>query len=415
MRGESRLLLRPSTPNGGPWYNCTTWPIRCSTDQGPILQLVYRHQLSELKRSSTMRPMPTPHARRRTWVLLAAVLAVTGVCPGLAHGQDIYELGPDDQWTLASSPDPTSVAAQLAAARTLLAQGRAQRAYNLAVRWIKRYPAAPELAGAYLVKADALVAMGDYYESLYDYEYIARRYPGRPEFAIALEREYDIAVKFAHGTRRKWMGLRIASAVDEAEELLIRIQERMPGSQLAEQAGLSLGDLYFRQRRMELAAEAYAIFIERYPRSPHREMARRRLIYANIAAFKGPRFDIVGLLEAKAELRQLQVTRPVEAEQIGAAALIARVEESEAVKLLATARWYDRTGDPIAAEVTLRALVRRFPRTAATAEGLAWAPDLLAQLPPLVRERAPDYALLQQMLTAASADAASRVDGRGGT
>lgn len=332
-------------------------------------------------------------------LLLAAFAAITTLLHTPAVAQDIYELGPDDEWTLASSPDPTSIDAQLATARTLLAEGRAQRAYNLSVRWIKRYPTAPELAGAYLVKADALVMMGDLYKSLYDYEFIARRYPGSPEFAMALEREYAIAVRFATGTRRKWMGMRIASAVDEAEEILIRIQERMPGSQLAEQAGLSLADLYFRQRRMHLAAEAYSIFIEKYPRSPHRELATRRLIYANIAAFKGPKFDIVGLLEAKAELQHLQVRRPVEAEQIGASALITRIEESEAVKLLDTAKWYERVGDPVAAEVTLRALVRRFPRTTATAKGLAWAPSLVAQLPRLVRERAPDYTLLRQTLT----------------
>jgi len=355
-----------------------------------------------------MRPCPTPDSRithgnprregRLGLLVACGAIALTAI-PAPLQAQDVYELGSDDEWTLVESPNPTSIAAQLATARTLLAEGRPERAYNLSVRWIKRYPTAPELAGAYLVKADALVAMGDLYKSLYDYEYITRRYPGSPEFAMALEREYEIAVRFATGTRRKWLGMRIASAVDEAEEMLIRIQERMPGSQLAEQAGLSLADLYFRQRRMELAAEAYSLFIEKYPRSPYRDLARRRLIYANIAAFKGPQFDIVGLLEAKAELQHLQVRRPVEAEQIGASALITRIEESEAVKLLDTARWYERVGDPVAAETTLRALVRRFPRTTATAEGLAWAPSLLTQLPPLVRDRTPDYALLRKMLT----------------
>jgi outer membrane protein assembly factor BamD (BamD/ComL family) len=328
---------------------------------------------------------------------LAAIALLAAAAP--VQAQEVYELGTDDEWTLVESPQASSIAAQLASARTLLAQGRPERAYNLAVRWIKRYPTAPELAGAYLVKGDALVAMGDLYESLYDFEYIARKYPGSPEFAMALEREYTIAEQFATGTRRKWLGMRIASAVDEAEEILIRIQERMPGSQLAEQAGLALAALYFRQRRMNLAAEAYAIFIEKYPRSPHRAMARRRLIYANIAAFKGPQFDIVGLLEAKAELQQLQVQRPVEAEQIGANALISRIEESQATKLLNTAKWYDRVGDPVAAERTLRALVRHFPRSTATAKGLAWAPALLAELPVVVRDRAPDYALLRKVLT----------------
>ena len=291
--------------------------------------------------------------------LLTAVLALQGPI----HAQEIHELGPDDRWQVQTAGATSGPEAQLAIARRFLAENRPERAYNIVLRWIRRHPGSPELPMAHLIKGDALVAMTDYYESLYDYEYIARAFPGSNEFKIALEREFDIARMFATGTNRKWLGLRIAPAIDEAEEILIRIQERMPGSQLAEQAGLALGDLYFRQRRMDMAADAYAIFIERYPRSPSLNLANYRLIIANIAAFKGPRFDIVGLLEAKAQLHRLQTLRPAEAEQIGAGALVARIEESEATKLLTTARWYQRIGDPIAAEVTVRALVRRFPRS----------------------------------------------------
>ena len=178
-------------------------------------------------------------------------------------------------------------------ARELLANGEADRAYNMAYRWLERHGDSSLAADAYLLRADAMVAMGDYYESLYDYEFVIRRYPASPTFTLALTRELEIASLFANGTRRKVFGLRIGDASDEAEELFIRIQERAPGSQLAEQAGIELADMYFRQRRMELAADMYAIFIEKYPKSPFIDKARRRLIYANIATFKGPQFDIV--------------------------------------------------------------------------------------------------------------------------
>lgn len=371
--------------------------MRCSSFLGRLLQLVYPQQLSDKLRSVTMRAMPHRLLHRiplYCMALLTAVLALQGPI----HAQEIHELGPDDRWQVQTAGATSGPEAQLAIARRFLAENRPERAYNIVLRWIRRHPGSPELPMAHLIKGDALVAMTDYYESLYDYEYIARAFPGSNEFKIALEREFEIARMFATGTKRKWLGLRIAPAIDEAEEILIRIQERMPGSQLAEQAGLALGDLYFRQRRMNMAADAYAIFIERYPRSPSLNLANYRLIIANIAAFKGPRFDIVGLLEAKAQLHRLQTLRPAEAEQIGAGALVARIEESEATKLLTTARWYQRIGDPIAAEVTVRALVRRFPRSSATAEALAWIPSLLLELPPLVRNRTPDYELLRTRL-----------------
>lgn len=315
-----------------------------------------------------------------------------------ATGQESYQLDDHDTWELESAPKPDSPEGRLASARRILAQGRPGRALNLVQRWIERNPRSPLMPEAMVLKGDALVAMYDEYEALYEYEYVARRYPASPAFTTASAREYDIAVQYAHGMRRKILGLRIMSASEEAEELFIRIQERLPGSQLAEQAGLELADLYFRQRRMGLAADMYALFIKKYPRSPSLDTARRRLIYANLATFKGPEFDAVGLLEAKAELRQLIASHPAEAERIGARALITRIAESEAQKLLTTAMWYDRVRDPIAAEFAIRNLVERYPESGACVRALELIPTILVQLPEHVLKGAPNYTILRRAI-----------------
>ncbi|MCH2132157.1 MAG: outer membrane protein assembly factor BamD [Phycisphaerales bacterium] len=338
--------------------------------------------------------MATRIRRLAYWPMLLLVLLPAA--PAL--GQKDFELDDSDNWKLVGQPDPNTPAGSLARARELLAEGQANAAYNMANRWLARNGDSSLAADAYLLRADALVAMADYYESLYDYEYVIRRYPASPTFTLALARELEIASMFAHGTRRKIFGLRIGDASDEAEEIFIRVQERAPGSQLAEQAGIELADMYFRQSRMELAADMYAIFLEKYPRSPFCDKARRRLIYSNIATFKGPQFDIVGLREAKRELEKLLATRPAEAERIGARALINRITESEATKLLTTAQWYNRTGDPIAAEFYIRNLLERFPRSAATIRALEEIPGILAQLPEVTLQQAPDYELLRQTI-----------------
>ncbi|MDP7070425.1 MAG: outer membrane protein assembly factor BamD [Phycisphaerales bacterium] len=331
---------------------------------------------------------------------LATIVALTisaGICPR-STAQEVFRLGPDDEWTHEATPAPGSPAEQLAQARVMLAEGRPDRALNMTNRWMKRNPTSPLLPEAYLLRGDSLMGVGDEYESLYDYEYLVRRYPGSEVFSLALEREYEVAVKYAHGMRRKLFGIRMIDASDEAEELLIRIQERMPGSTLAARAGIQLADMYFRHRRMTLAAEAYAIYIDRYPRSTNLDYARRRLIYSNIASFKGPQFDIVGLLEAKAELKQLSASRPAEAARIGAEALVLRIEESESNKMLTTARWYLGDSDPISAEYTIRELIRKFPRSAASLQALREIPTILSQLPDSVIAHAPDYALLREKL-----------------
>ena len=313
--------------------------------------------------------------------------------PALA--QQTFTLGRDDTWVPDQPPEPGSPEGQIAAARQALASRRFERADYLATRWIDRHPNHPLLPEAYLVRADALNARKDYYKALFDYEYIARTAPGSEPFVAALQRELDIAKLFIAGTKRKLWGLRIVDASDDAEEILIRIQERLPGSRLAEDAGMTLADFYFTRRRMSLAAEMYAIFVDNYPQSEHLVKARKRLIYAHLASFKGPEFDPAGLYEARARLHELKIVAPAAAQDIGADALLTRIDESDALKLLETSRWYLRTGDPVAAELTIRRLVRQYPRAVAAADAMRLIPQLLPRLPDTVLQDAPDYAALR--------------------
>ena len=310
-----------------------------------------------------------------------------------------FELGGDDQWVRVAELDPESEEAQLVEVRRALSLQEPARAFNLVNGFIERNPFSRWRPEALLLRGDARVALGDEYEALMDYEEIARRYPGSAPFVPALEREYEIAKAYAGGLRRKFFGtFRILDASDDAEELFIRIQERLPGSALAERAGMSLADFYFERRDLFMAAEAYDLFIQNYPRSTQIDKARLRLIYSYLANFRGPDYDALGLLEAQARLRELQVTRPSLAQKVGAEALLVRVYESAAAKMLDTARWYITTGDPISAEFTIRRLIEEHPRSIAAIEALRIVPDLLRQMPASAVARCPDYAALRESL-----------------
>lgn len=344
------------------------------------------------------RPRIAPLGTRRRILGRCCSALILFACVTQSAAQESYELDGQDDWTLTEQPEPDSAAGRLGQIRKILAQNRPRRSLNLIERWIDRNPRSQLLAEATLIKADSLVALNDEYEALYDYEYIVRRWPESAVFTQACAREFQIAVEYAHGKRRKIFGLRIASGAEEAEELFIRIQERMMGSQLAEQAGIELADLYFRQRRMDLAADMYAIFIKNNPRSSYLNMARRRLIYANLATFKGAEFDIVGLLEAQAELKQLIVTEQAHAEQIGAHALLLLIKDRLATKMLVTAEWYLQVGDPIAAELAIQRLIERYPETGACIRALELIPTILPQLPKHVLAETPNYALLRHAI-----------------
>ncbi|MHC4810259.1 MAG: outer membrane protein assembly factor BamD [Planctomycetota bacterium] len=351
------------------------------------------------------RAHPSRSRPRPRWRLLAAspiAVAVLGLA-GLAHAQE-YRLGDDDQWTQVSEPDPGSPAAQLQRIRARLADGDWDRVEFLATRWIETNPGHPLTPEAYLLRGDALFGRGDQYDALFDYEYLVRAFPGSDAFGRALEREYRIACNFLAGRKRKILGLRIASAVEEAEELLIRVQERLPGSRLAEQAAITLADHYFAQRRMKLAAEMYAIFLRNHPRSVDVPKARKRLIAANLAGFAGPEFDASGLIEARTRIEDLVADDPASVADLDTTAILIRIEESLAEKQLRTARWYARSGDPISAERVLRRLIRDRPRTAAAAEGARFALELMPGLPERVQRQDGPYRELLGLPTTAETD-----------
>jgi outer membrane protein assembly factor BamD (BamD/ComL family) len=327
-----------------------------------------------------------------------------------ALAQETYTLDEKtDTWVLTDTPEAGSSEAQLASASKQLALGNYQEALRISSIWIERNKHSDDyslMGEAHIIHGDALFAQGYFYESLFDYEVVARDYYGTKSSITANEREFEIAKMFAGGLRKLLWGMRIADATDEAEELFIRIQERLPRSPLAENAAMELADLYYRRKQMKLANDMYLIFVENYPQSLEIDKAKARLIYTRLATYRGPTFNDAGLFDARKELLQLRSTSPRLAKTVDSSALITRIDESLGQKALRTAQWYLKTNNPIAAEYTVRRLIVEYKQTAASIEALEHlVPKILPQLPPIVMQEIGDFydinqeALLGKIIT----------------
>ncbi len=304
---------------------------------------------------------------------LPAALVAVALALAAPLAADDFKVGPDGEIIQTSQPEPGTPAAWLAEIRRLLAEGQNAAAEHEARKFVKKYDKTrePLLPEAILLHGDAQMARGNYYKALFDYERIAREFYGSEQFVAALEREYEIALLFANGLNRRFLGLRLFSAEEEAAELLILIQQRLPSSQLAERAGMALADYYYRKRMMRLAIDAYDLFVRNYPKSRERAKAMQRKIYSHIATFKGPQFDASGLENARLEILDFKQEFPVVARETGIDdSLIGWVNDSAANKLLTTARWYLEQQDKTSARYTLKRLMKRYPDTTAGREAL---------------------------------------------
>jgi len=304
------------------------------------------------------------NARNRRIAPLVALM-LTVCLAGLGQAQERYRLDDAKQWQQQTFADPATPEGQLQTIRKTLAEDKAGKALKLAKKWIKQNPKHTLLPEAHLLRGDALVAKRLYFKALFDYELVIRGYPDRPQYVTAIEREYEIARLFSSGVKRRWLGTRILSASGEAEEIFIRIQERMPGSEVGEKASLALGDHYFGRGEMGMATTAYDLFLENYPRSVHRERAMERLIWAGLATFKGPNFDPTGLLDAAQRIEQFQKEYPASAQRLGTAQMLTRIGEQLASKDLNLARWYEKRGKRVSAAFMYRRILNEHPATAA--------------------------------------------------
>ena len=310
---------------------------------------------------------------RQTASLTAALLLTfAGVCLGQTT---TYTLDDGRGWVESANPQPGTDEDVIGRARRALAEGRPSRAKSILDDWIEvnEFSKSPLLPEAYLRRGDARVALGREDKALYDYEQVIKDYPGTEQFVISLERELEIGLRYINGLRRRlWGTFRIEDATSIGEELLLRVQERLPGSRLAERAAIELADYYYRERELRLAADAYDIFVINYPKSEYQQKAMQRRVFANIARFKGPKYDAGGLLEAQILIRDFAQRYPAQAEETGMNdALVARLDESAAAQMLETARWYFTRKDPASARVLLTRLVRKHPQTIAAGEGIS--------------------------------------------
>jgi tetratricopeptide (TPR) repeat protein len=326
----------------------------------------------------THAPMPTTQQQpgRLIKALGAAMILLAGAAA--AHGQSKeFKLDESGGFERTTIPEPGSDQAIIGQARELLANDKPAQARSILTTWIDANAREenPYLAEAYLLRGDAITADGNEYKALYDYEAVVNEFPSSPEFVTALERELEIGLRYLGGLRRRFLGIRIEDASSIGEELLVRVQERMPRSQLAETAAIELADYYYRIRDLEMAAEMYGIFLTNFPESEHRKKAMQRRIYSNIARFKGPRYNASPLIEAQYLVEGFAQTYPADAVSAGLNdALVARLDESLATQMLTTGQWYLKQGDGPSARMVLARLIREHPGTVASSR----AADIMA-------------------------------------
>jgi len=255
-------------------------------------------------------------------------------------------------------PNPT-----LDNAQRQLDAHRPVQAHDIVLPWIKANPHAPDRDRGIFILAQAYFDNGDRIWSFYECDHLLDDYPESRLFFMALELQYKIADDFLGSFRKKFLGLPILKMDDEAIEMLFRIQERSPGSPIAERSLLRTADYYYHTSQFDLAADAYGAYARAYPRSPDVPRVKLQQAFATLAQFRGPKYDATPLIDSRAMFRDIIERYPDLGREENLPEFIDRIDSTLATKMSWTADYYIRTGQLKSAVYVYRSLIKTYPNS----------------------------------------------------
>lgn len=263
-------------------------------------------------------------------------------------------------------------------AEDYLQRGGWKAARKLLLYWFDTHDRRAALRDrATFLLAEVYFQSGNRILSFYHFDEVMDLYPESRLYPSALLRQYDIADAYLNGYKARFLYMPILDMEDQAIEILFRIQNRAPRSPIAEKALLRTADHYYATSQFDLAADAYGEYVKDFPRSPLGPRVRLRQAFSQMAQFRGTRFDATPALDARESLSDLIVTQPELAGRESLPAVVRRIDEALARKLLVTAEWYAKTDHERGAIYLYRLLDKTYPDSADAAE----ARRRLAQMP----------------------------------
>ncbi len=246
----------------------------------------------------------------------------------------------------------------------LLKSGQNSAAFKVGLYWIKTHDKKSPLRDrAIFFLGQANYQLDDRIKAFYYFDEVMDEYPEGKLFYPALEMQYRIADEFLNGHKLRFLGLPLVSADEEAIEMLYRIQQRSPGSPLAEKALLRTADYYYSNSDYDLAHDAYGAYIKNYPRSPMVPQVKLRQAFSSLAQFRGIRFDPSTMMDARAELSDITMAYPDLAKEENVSSVIAAIDQTLAAKLFETADFYRRTRESRGAAYMYRYLILMYPNS----------------------------------------------------
>ena len=226
-----------------------------------------------------------------------------------------------------------------------------------------------------------LARAADAYQKLID------RYPYSDRIKDAVQREFEIAGRFAQGEKIKLVGIPAFSGRDKAVELYQHIVKNAPFGSYGDQAQYQIGEVHKSLADYEEAKKAYQTVVDEYPNSDLVPKARYQIAYVSMLVSKKSQDSDAYTQKAIEEFKDFKEAYPGNAQAVEADESIKALRAKKAMTGFETAAFYDRQKKWTSAKVYYQEVVTGYPETPAASLAQKRLEELSRQSEPESRKK----------------------------
>ncbi|HOD81566.1 MAG TPA: outer membrane protein assembly factor BamD [Phycisphaerae bacterium] len=299
------------------------------------------------------------------WAMTVGALLALPMLSAAAEAEYEFRGG---KWVRLAEPKPGTPEGELAILRRLVDTQQYKAAVKGVQAFLEQHPDHAGREEAMMLAGQAQFDRGRYWLAYEWFKQQVDNFPGGVYAERALHREYQIGDAFLEGKKRLVLGLFWVTARGEGVEMLQRIAEQAPGSDIAERSLLRVADYYYNRGDWGEAVQAYDEYLELFGKSNSAPYARLQAARATHGQFKGIPYDETPLLEAQQRFGTFGQYFPRAAQRNNVDDILGNITDTRAAMTLDTARFYMRTNHPRAAAFYFRLVMDRYPTTPAADE-----------------------------------------------
>lgn len=237
--------------------------------------------------------------------------------------------------------------------------GRDKAAIRNYDRTATRYPFAPSAAQARFRQAELLEQRGDVVKAFEAYQQYIERFSGAGLYAQALSKQAAIAQSAADGeVRSGFLGLRSRLPLDRTAKMLEQVRDNAPQSNTAAKAQFTVGQLYESREKPAEAIAAYRRLVRDQPDAPEAPESLFRVGEILLAQADSGNRNQATLDLAREAFNDYVIQYPGHAKTGQARQRLDQIRDRNLQRTFDTAAFYERTGQPEAAKVYYREVVK---------------------------------------------------------